>query len=160
MVAISTPKISSLYKRIVADFPGIHFVKGDNFHWSPEKKSIFHPPISSTESLAHLLHEVGHAQLEHSSYARDITLIDMERQAWEYAVDTLAPRYALALTMNDDIVDESLASYRQWLNARSTCPHCQAIGVEKTAETYYCLVCHGSWTVNEARTCQLRRYKK
>lgn len=154
------PQTSSVLEQLTADFPDIHFIPSDDFQWSPDTRTITHPPIQTDDDRANLLHEVGHAQLEHASYRRDITLLDMERQAWRYAQSTLAPRYGLELSMNDKVVDDALDSYRQWLHARSTCPHCQAIGVEQTTATYLCLICHSIWTVNEARTCQLRRYKQ
>ena len=107
-----------------------------------------------------LHYEIGHSQLEHSSYSRDISLLKMEQDAWQYAVDQLASAYAISLSMDDEIVNDSLDSYRHWLNARSTCPHCQAIGLETDSGQYSCLVCKKTWTVNEARTCRLRRYKQ
>ncbi len=158
MDVISMPNINLTPKRLRNDFPDIHFIEGDEFCWSSDKRTITHPPILTSEDVAQLLHEIAHAQLGHSSYARDISLIDMERQAWEYAAKTLAPAYGVNLEMEDAVVDTALDGYRQWLHNRSTCPLCQAIGVEISPRVYQCLSCQGGWRVNEARTCQLRRY--
>ena len=154
------PQTSSTLKQLIADFSSIHFSVGDDFQWSSDSNTILHPAIKTRDDMANLLHEIGHACLGHKEYARDVELLNMERQAWEYAVGTIAPAYDIVLTMDDVIIDTALNSYRQWLHNRSTCPHCHAIGIEKVPGTYQCLICHGSWTVNEARTCQLRRYKQ
>jgi DnaJ-class molecular chaperone len=49
-------------------------------------------------------------------------------------------------------------SYRDWLHARSTCPVCQATGMETKKSIYTCPACRHQWRVNEARICSLRRY--
>lgn len=160
MAASTMPKISSLLDKISADFSDLKFAKDDTFYWSPKSQTIFHPNIDALEDILFLLHEIGHARLNHLEYSRDIELIDMEREAWKYACQKLAPKYGIPLSMDDDLVEDSLDSYRQWLNSRSTCPTCHAIGLEQAKQTYACLVCKGHWTVNEARTCGLKRYKK
>lgn len=158
MAAISTPKINSVYKRILADFPDITFAEGAAFQWSAAARTITHPPLTSQQDIAHLLHEIGHARLNHRDYTRDIQLIRMEREAWEYAIKVLAPRYHPSLTPEDTIVQSSLDTYRQWLHDRSICLRCDAVGLEQDAGTYLCISCHQHWRPNEARTCNLRRY--
>lgn len=160
MAATISPKISSAYSQILADFPEITFLAGNDFHWSASENAIYHPKIFDHDSLCQLLHEIGHAKLDHSNYQTDAELIDMERQAWDYAVDHLTERYGLKLSVNDDIVQDSLDTYRDWLSARSTCPKCQAIGLGIDTKNYKCLNCHQQWRVNEARICGLKRYKK
>lgn len=160
MVATTTPKASSVYKQIVDDYPDIKFVIGNDFSWSPDKQTVYHPSIKNYSQLYQLLHEVGHAKLEHRDYPSDASLIDMELAAWQYTVDKLAPRYGLNLSIDDPLIESALDSYRQWLHDRSICPHCGAIGLEKSPGRYSCLSCQQDWRVNEARSCQLRRYKK
>ena len=106
-----------------------------------------------------LLHEIAHAKLGHKNYQYDVQLIEMERSAWEYAVDTLAPKYGLALSMDDDNVQDSLDSYRDWLHKRSLCPQCGAVGLQGTSSSYKCINCHSEWRVNQAKSCQLKRYQ-
>jgi len=160
MAVTSTPKITSLAKQITADFPHITFAQGTDFRWAPTEQTIYHPKIQTTDHLRQLLHEVGHALLGHATYPSDVELLNMEREAWRHAAQTLAPRYGVTLDMESEIVRESLDSYSYWLSARSTCPHCQAIGTAQGDNSYRCLVCQQVWRVNDARTCQLRRYKK
>lgn len=146
--------------KIKLDFPDITFKKGDVFSWFPKTQTVFYKNLRQKNDFAQLLHEIAHAKLQHESYQRDITLIDMERSAWEYAVDMLAPAYNLPLQMDDDIVQDSLDSYRNWLHSRSICPNCEAVGMEIAKHRYRCLQCHSEWRVNEARSCELRRYRK
>mgnify|MGYP000847227813 FL=1 len=139
------------------DFPAFRYQEAPTFSWSPTTHTITY---QAEADAGHLLHELAHAILEHHTYQRDITLIDMERQAWEYAAATLAPRYGISLTMDDDIVQDALDSYRHWLHARSTCPDCSAVGIEIRKQHYRCLHCNSEWRVNDARNCQLRRRRK
>ena len=141
------------------DFPMFSFEHGSMFSWIPERQTITYSEPMTDENIAQLLHELSHGILHHASYTRDIQLIDMEREAWEYAVNTLAPAYALSLAMSDSIVQDALDSYRNWLHERSTCPRCNAVGLETAQQRYHCLNCQNQWRVNEARQCQLRRYQ-
>jgi hypothetical protein len=147
--------ITLLINNLQSAYPELLFGAGDEFHWSPESKTITYPKDS--DDSASLLHEVSHAVLEHASYIRDIELVEMERAAWQYAQTHLAPLYKVAIS--NDIVEDSLDTYRDWLHARSLCPQCGATGIQvKTAE-YKCVACFTHWQVNEARVCALRRYK-
>ena len=137
------------------DFPNYTIATGGDFSWAPATKTI--TVDAKQNSPAQLLHEIAHAELGHQTFSRDIQLIEMEREAWEYCTKVLAPRYDVSLAMDDDVVQESLDSYRLWLTSRSSCPHCGAIGLQKAKATYSCMHCHVQWQVNEARTCRLIR---
>lgn len=145
---------ASLVSRLTTDFPDLHFRPGDAFRWSAEEKTIYYDATSHDNAA--LLHEVGHAVLTHSDYSRDIELLQMERDAWNYASTTLSAPYAT--TISDDTIQESLDSYRDWLHARSTCPACHATGFQTKKQQYCCPACKHNWRVNEARLCGLRRY--
>jgi hypothetical protein len=148
------PSITSLADRLQRDYPDIIFTEGDDFHWSPSNKTVTY--TQSSEDQASLLHELSHALLGHTDYKKDISLIEMERDAWQYAKDNLGPVYDLPII--DEITEDALDSYRDWLHARSTCPACQATGIQTKREEYKCLACRTKWRVNEARICALRRY--
>lgn len=145
---------TSLVNNLHRDFPTLAFTASDKFRWSPHENTIFYDHTSN--DYASLLHEVAHAVLRHENYARDITLIEMERDAWQYAVTTLAPKYQAAI--DDTVVQDSLDTYRDWLHARSICPKCKATGVQTKKSQYRCLICAAQWRVNDARICALRRY--
>jgi tRNA(Ile2) C34 agmatinyltransferase TiaS len=103
-----------------------------------------------------LLHELSHGLLNHADYNYDIELIAMECKAWD-KVGELAKKYEIVI--NDNIIQLTLDTYRDWLHSRSTCPSCKATGIQDGKKSYSCLACGYKWRVNEARICALRRYK-
>jgi len=145
---------TSLAAKLQANFPGFYFSPSDEFRWSPSELTIFYDKASS--DVASLLHELSHAVLGHKEYAKDIELIELERDAWTYTKHTLSLLYDVQVEA--DIVEDSLDTYRDWLHARSACPQCQATGLQTKKNEYKCLVCFGRWRVNDARMCALRRY--
>lgn len=155
MDATTTPSITSLIAKLQIDYPRYHFANGQEFRWLPQEKAIFYD--TSTNDPASLLHELAHALLGHDSYRRDVELIAMERAAWEYASQSLAPTYGIIVA--SDIIEDALDTYRDWLHARSTCPHCGATGVQVKERLYRCVTCFTQWRVNDARSCALRRWK-
>jgi predicted RecB family nuclease len=156
MVATTMPSINSLISKLQTSYPDITFKDGTEFSWSSKKRTVTY--ASASENAApQLLHELSHALLDHKEYLRDISLIGIERDAWEYAKLQLAPLYNVIIT--EETAEDALDSYRDWLHARSTCPSCQAIGIETLKRQYKCLVCNHQWRVNEARICVLRRYQ-
>ncbi|MCY1379960.1 hypothetical protein D9M68_895230 [compost metagenome] len=80
----------------------------------------------------------------------------MERDAWRYAKEKLGSNYKVTIT--DTVIQDSLDTYRDWLHARSTCPNCQATGMQNRKRHYRCIACQHVWRVNDARICGLRRY--
>lgn len=148
------PSTASVLSSLKANYPQFSFKLGDNFLWSSSENTIYYDD-STDDQVVFLLHELSHALLGHTSYERDIQLITMERQAWDYTVK-IAPSYDI--TVSDEIVQSTLDSYRDWIHERSTCPNCGATGVQTEKYTYTCPACNHDWRVNEARTCALRRY--
>jgi len=80
----------------------------------------------------------------------------MECEAWNKVIE-LAKNYTISISQED--VQSDLDTYREWLYKRSSCPKCQANGVQNGDKIYQCLACNHKWRVNEARICALRRYK-
>ena len=132
----------------------ISFVQEDDFHWDHENRTVFYDP-SEPEAPSLLLHEAGHAILDHAEYPDDITLLAMERDAWKEA-EMLA--HDVGIKIPHELIEDALDTYRDWLHARSTCPNCHATGIQESEKLYTCLACHHKWTVNEARVCALRRH--
>lgn len=156
MAATTTPSINSILKVLCARLPNVSFVSGDVFSWNPQEKRITYSLLDDY-AIERLLHESGHAICDHTDYTRDITLIEMERDAWEAATQL---GESLGVAIDEDVVQDHLDDYRLWLHARSTCPSCDQVGVQESRETYICPICQTTWQVNDSRTCQLRRYKK
>jgi hypothetical protein len=148
------PSITSLANSLQQKYPDFVFQADSEFRWSPQEKTIYYDQHSN--DLAALLHELAHASLDHQEYTRDITLIEIERDAWQYATTNLGPTHGIIIEY--DTVQESLDTYRDWLHARSTCPSCKATGVQTKKSQYKCILCSSQWRVNDARICALRRY--
>ncbi len=145
----------SLAKRLQKDFPDFRFVTSTEFWWSAREQTI-HYDSSASHANTFLLHELSHAILGHRAYLYDIDLIKLERDAWEYAKTKLGDSYKVVI--DDSVIQDNLDTYREWLHARSTCPECEATGLQTKQQHYRCLDCGHMWRVNEARLCSLRRY--
>ncbi len=155
MAATITHSTLSLQNKLRHDYPKIRFVEADNFYWSASQRTVFFDP-SATQWECFLLHELAHGLLKHTQYEHDIQLLVLERDAWTYATQELAPLYDIVIP--NEIAQSNLDTYRDWLHDRSTCPHCHATGIQSQTKHYKCLACHTTWRVNEARTCALRRH--
>ena len=155
MGAATSPSTPLLIPQLRRDYPDVQFQADTYCHWDPKTRTVYYQEAS--EAVADILHEVAHALLDHVDYTQDIQLLAMERDAWHFARQDLAPRYAIVI--DDDHQQEALDSYREWLHARSTCPSCSATGMQIERHNYRCLACETSWRVNEARICRLRRVR-
>mgnify|MGYP001616553180 CR=1 FL=1 len=144
-----------LLDQLQTDYPQFVFETANEFWWSAAKRTIYLDP-QAPHSQAFSLHELSHALLDHQGYEYDIDLIKLERDAWEHAQIALAPLYDLVI--DDQTIQNNLDTYRDWLHARSTCPDCQATGLQSKEQHYRCIACGQTWRVNEARLCALRRY--
>lgn len=145
--------ITLVIKSLKKDYPDFHFSIGDDFLWSHKDKTIYYS--ANDDEISFLFHELAHAVLGHRDYKKDVELLKMEATAWEKAIE-LAKKYKIKI--DDDLVESTLDTYRDWLHARSTCTKCQAIGLQIKKDTYKCIACDNHWRVNEARSCALRRY--
>jgi hypothetical protein len=139
--------------------PDIEFIVGDKFFWSPGQKRITYLPEQlENDGRWALLHESGHALLNHHSYSNDYELIRMEVDAWEKAKEIAL---SLKLEINEDHIQECLDSYRDWLSRRSICPSCGIKALqEDQSSAYYCFNCHSCWQVSPSRFCRAYRSLK
>jgi hypothetical protein len=146
----------TLIETLAEAYPAFTLEASDHFEWQPSNATILYD-LDDPLFEARLLHELGHATLGHSSYDRDVDLIAMERDAWQIARMELAPRFNVAIP--GEAIHHDMDTYREWLHARSTCPHCGSNGIQIKKRDYKCVTCLKTWRVNEARTCSLRRYR-
>lgn len=149
------PSIGLSLNQIKSDYPEFRFEASNSFSWSHENSIICYREETLASEWPLLLHELAHGLLRHSSYEHSIDLIQIERDAWDYA-QILAKDYNLCIS--SDAVEQSLDTYRDWLHKRSTCPKCGGIGLESERNQYYCPECQSVWLVNDARSCGLKRY--
>lgn len=160
MAATTMEKITSLVHALqssgILDTPHgtIALEAGASFSWHYQTRVVTYDATDSHAQIL-LLHEVGHALLNHQNYDHDIHLLEMERAAWDKAQSFSLD---FGIIIDTKMVEDALDTYRDWLHARSLCPQCSSTGVQTTTNVYMCLACHHVWRVNEARTCQLRRY--
>jgi hypothetical protein len=146
-----------IIKQAENNFPTIVFKKGDEFRWSPHKKTIFYRQLTSLEEKAMFLHELGHAARGHVSFNSDIELIKRENEAWQYAKNISAQ---FNVSIDEGLVQDHLDTYRDWLASRSQCPQCEQTGLQTGECAYECINCASKWKVNDARNRRLRRYVK
>ncbi len=133
--------------------PDIKFIASPTFYWSPQTSTIyFNGDVLNTETGKwSLLHEAGHAVLDHKSYKTDAGLLKLEVEAWQSAQDL---SQKLELNIDEEHIQDCLNTYRDWLYARSTCPKCALNSLQIDQTTYLCLNCSTRWSVSKSRFCR------
>ena len=118
------------------DFPEYNFIDGPKFAFRPPKTIVLGPPEPFSELLA--LHEVSHAILKHKTFKMDIERLKMENEAWEKTRE-LANRYGIDI--NEDLIQDELDTYREWLHGKSKCKSCGLTCYQTTDGAYHCPRC-------------------
>ncbi len=132
-----------------SDFPQFKFKAGSQDHWSPKNSTITYKKNEPLEKLQYgVLHELAHALLDHNNYHSDFELLKLESQAWELAAKT-GGKYGVKI--NNDHIQNCLDTYRDWLHARSRCPHCGMNVLQKDLHHYHCFNCQTQWSVTSGR---------
>ncbi len=148
----------TLLLKLKRDFPELVFSPGEVFCWSPKNKTIMYRQKAVDQSANWaLLHEVGHALLEHKNYKSDLELISLESQAWAKAKE-LGQNYGSKI--DPEHIEDCMDSYRDWLHQRSACPTCSTRSLQQDARHYGCHNCGQIWTVTASRFCRPYRRKQ
>lgn len=147
---------TDLLGRLLNDHPAITFRSGSSFAWSQHELTITYPgdSIGSPSFAWSILHELGHALLGHETFTHDLSLIRLERDAWDRARE-LSVDYGVEIP--DEHIEACMDSYRDWLYARSLCPHCHQCGIQTERTMYSCVFCNYAWNVSESRLCRTTR---
>lgn len=147
------PDFASLVERLVADHPQLTLTAGNSFYWSPANRQVtYRRDAEGIAATFSLLHEVGHALLDHKHYKLDFELLQLEVAAWQQA-KVLAPAYDI--TIDEDHIQDCLDSYRDWLYRRSICPTCSTKALQQDNQpSYRCFNCHTTWRVAPSRFCR------
>jgi hypothetical protein len=146
-----SPRLEALLSMIRTDYPDLSFGESGHFSWHASKKHISFKRTNSVRNMWALLHELGHALLEHADYTYDIELIQLEAAAWEKA-RTLGRNYMLDI--NEDYIQDCLDTYRDWLHLRATCPTCFGRSLQISSRDYCCFNCGAEWQVSRSRLCR------
>lgn len=152
--------MEKLLEKLRLDFPQLTFREDKAFCWSPRDNVIAYTlnKRSSRLSTWSLLHEVGHALLNHQAYQSDFELLSLEVAAWGKAQE-IGPEYGVRI--DPEHIQDCLDTYRDWLHRRSTCPKCDTCSLQQDARTYRCFNCGASWYVSSSRLCRpYRRHAK
>lgn len=154
----STLELRELVDILQADYATVSFVDTGQFAWHAGNRHVSYKDTGADpRGCWALLHELGHALLEHTDYATDIELLQIEVAAWEQA-HVLAKSYGIEI--DEEYVQDALDSYRDWLHLRSTCPTCHVRSLQQTAKTYACHNCGTQWHVTRSRLCRSYRRKR
>lgn len=125
-----------LLERVQMDFPDLRFVSGRKFAWRPPRTVVLGPEEEHDSLL--LMHELGHASLGHQSYVLDVERLKIEVEAWGKA-QVLAERYEIE--WDEDVAQDELDSYREWLHRRSKCRRCGLTCYQTKDRKYHCPRC-------------------
>ncbi len=153
--SVTTARLSldELLQHIRADYPNLKFIESAHFSWHAGKKHVSFKAAgkNAQHNMWALLHELGHALLNHAEYQHDIELLQLEVAAWEKARE-LASYYSLHI--DEDYVQDCLDTYRDWLHLRATCPTCYARALQASMSHYKCFNCQTEWSVTRSRLCR------
>ena len=145
-------------EKLTNSYPNLQIKPGKTYYWSPGDTSVYVAKgDKSPEGIWALLHETGHAILQHERYFTDIELLQMEVEAWDQA-QQLMKVLDIDGEIDEDHIQDCLDSYRDWLHKRSLCPDCTLSGIQTKPDTYTCVFCHRKWKVSADLFC--RPYRK
>jgi len=142
--------MQALINQLQARHPGLRFTASKQFFWSPQTHEVFYNAEAQGDMAQwSLLHETGHALLEHTTYQADVELLRLEVDAWEEA-RSLAKEFDIEI--DEDHIQDCLDTYRDWLYRRSICPNCRTKCLqEDNRAAYRCFNCHTTWQVSGSR---------
>jgi hypothetical protein len=151
--------MDTLLKKLQRDYPDLLFTAGKEFCWSPKTREIIYRQESSVgrKQAWSLLHEVGHALLDHTTYHSDLELLQLETAAWQKASE-VGKKYGYEV--DEQHVQDCLDTYRDWLHQRSACPTCNNRSLQQEDKQYQCFNCGTKWSVSQSRFCRPYRMVK
>ncbi len=143
-------------KDIISMFPTLTFTEGDQFSWSAPENTVYYPAETKFGDtfIYSFLHEIGHAELMHNNFTNDLSLVAIERDAWEKAKE-IAQK--IGTTIDEGHIEKCMDTYRDWLYTRSLCPNCHQCGIQSSNIAYKCVFCDHEWKVSVSRLCRVTR---
>jgi ssDNA-binding Zn-finger/Zn-ribbon topoisomerase 1 len=124
------------FQGLIQDFPEYRLIFGRKFAFRPPKTVVIGPSEPFSRLLA--LHELGHAICKHKHFRMDVERLKMENQAWEEARRLALP---YEVKMDEDLIQNELHTYRDWLHQKSRCPICGLTRFQTPDSQYHCPRC-------------------
>lgn len=135
-------ELNKFMMRLKTDFGQFRFREGKKFTFRPPRTIIFEATENYWEEREKyqlsVLHELGHALLEHKFYTTDPERLRMESEAWEKAKE-LCLRYGVVY--DSEYAETELDTYREWLHRKSCCPECGLTRYQTRDGAYHCPSC-------------------
>jgi hypothetical protein len=158
-MSLRRKKMHKLLRSLKKAHPGLSFEPAASFYWSPKQRIVYYRDATeeSPQAAWSLLHELGHALLDHQDFQTDFELLQIEVAAWEKA-NGLAETYGYQI--DPDHIQDCLDTYRDWLYQRSSCPTCTSCSLQTAPRTYTCHNCNTVWRVSSSRLCRAYRRKQ
>jgi len=148
--------MQKLLSKLQQQYPELRYTAGSQFCWSPESQEIIYVANAKGKKATwSLLHETGHALLQHAGYRADYELIRLEVAAWEKAREI---GVSVDEVIDEDHIQDCLDTYRDWLYKRSICPTCHTKCLQQNDYQHYrCFNCHTVWRVTASRFARAYR---
>lgn len=142
-------------QKIVERYPDLRVRAGRKFAFRPARTIVYEEiprregrgeellaktgvGLTLNEYKLSLLHELGHALLEHREFRTDAERVKMERAAWEKARELCAE---YGVEYDEKFVEGRLDTYRDWLHRKSLCPECGLTRYQTRDGEYHCPGC-------------------
>lgn len=129
---------ATFLEKVRADFPDIRFIYGKRFSFRPPRTVVIAKDCDSGSGPLLLLHELGHALSHHYTFKTEVERLKIEVEAWEKARE-LAPLYKI--TIDDELIEGELDSYRDFLHQKSRCPLCGLTRFQTPDGVFHCPKC-------------------
>src|ERR1035438_9385851 len=97
-------------EQLTKHYPELKFKSGKQFCWSPETNEIIYKKTKafSKKDTWALLHETGHALLNHRDYHGDFELLKLEVDAWAKAKEIAK---IFNVVIDEDHIEDCLDTY-------------------------------------------------
>lgn len=122
--------------KIKNSYPELRFVSGNRFAFRPPHTIVVGPKEENDASL--LLHELGHALSHHKTFSTGAKRLKMEMEAWSKAREIAGD---VGVEIPDDVIEEELDTYRDWLHQKSRCPECGLTRFQTPDGVFHCPRC-------------------
>ncbi|MBO7720633.1 hypothetical protein J6S35_03340 [Candidatus Saccharibacteria bacterium] len=133
---------NNLLEALQKNYPDLHFISGKRFSFRPPKTIVVSPDESERAPML-LFHELGHALSNKYTYQTATERLKIEVAAWKEgkkAYLEFTKKISLP-SWDDEYVEDSLDTYRDWLHSQSKCKKCGLTMYQSSDKTWFCPFC-------------------